>query len=219
VPFYNEGASLGEVLERLVRLKQVLPLEIVAVDDGSTDGSGEIAQKFPFVKCIIHPKNLGKGRAIISGLAQSTGKVVMIQDADCEYAPEEIPALVSPIMKGEADVVFGSRFMGKNWRDMSSSHAFGNRILSLVTSILYGVRVSDVMTGHKSFSRRAIESIELTEDGFEIEVEMTGKLLAKGWKLKEVPIDFVRRQNGVSKIGYKDGLTSLVRLFLLRLRV
>lgn len=216
VPFYNERASLGEVLERLERLKAILPLEIIAVNDGSTDGSAEVARKFRCVKLSTHPQNLGKGRAIITGLTQSKGEILVIQDADCEYPPEEIPRLVKPITEGEAEVVFGSRFMGKNSGYMSLSHAFGNRILSIVTSFLYGVRVSDVMTGHKAFSRIAIESVSLSEDRFEIEVEMTGKLLAKRWKFKEIPIDYVKRRKGLSKLGYRDGATCLFRLFFLR---
>lgn len=218
VPFYDEEASIGHVLERLQKLKRVLSLEIVAVDDGSTDESARIAKSFSDVKLVSHSRNLGKGRAIISGLLESKGSVIVIQDSDCEYPPEEIPALVKPILKGDAEIVFGSRFLGNNWKDMSLSHAFGNRILSFVTSILYGVRVSDVMTGHKSFSREAIESIDITENRFEVEVEITAKLLAKRWKFKDIPIAYVRRQTGSSKLGYKDGLTSLIRLLQFRLK-
>lgn len=218
VPFYNEEDSIGDVLARLQRLKRVLPLEIIAVDDGSVDGSARIAKNFPDVRLVSHSKNLGKGRAIISGICESNGDVIVIQDGDCEYPPEEIPALAKPILEGESDVVFGSRFLGGNWKEMGLSHAFGNRILSLATSMLYGLQVSDVMTGHKSFSRRAIKSVDITEKRFGVEVEITAKLLAKRWRFKDIPINYVKRQAGVSKIGYKDGLTSLISLLKFRFK-
>ncbi len=217
VPFYNEEETLGEVLARLEKLQETLSLEIIAVDDGSTDDSAKIAKEFQFVRLIRHGGNFGKGKAIAMGLARSKGKIIVIQDADCEYPPEEIPKLVKPIIEGQFDMVFGSRFMDKNNR-MSLSHRFGNKVLSLFTSILYSVRVTDVMTGHKSFSRTAIKSIDLLEKGFEIEVELTGKLLAQHWKLKEVPITYRKRQQGKSKIKYRDGLTCLLKLTYVRFK-
>lgn len=217
VPFYNEEENLGEVLERLEKLQETLSLEIIAVDDGSTDDSVKIAKEFQFVRLIRHGGNFGKGKAIATGLAHSEGEIIVIQDADCEYAPEEIPKLVKPIIEGQSDIVFGSRFMREN-SGMSLSHMFGNKILSLVASFLYSARITDVMTGHKSFSRKAINSIDLSERGFEVEVELTGKLLAQHWKFKEVPITYRKRQQGKSKIKYRDGLTCLLKLTYVRFK-
>ena len=156
---------------------------------------------------------MGKGRAIVTGLSESRGKIVVIQDADGEYPPEEIPKIISPIVKKEADIVFGSRFMGATaGYGMSVTHRLGNIILSLAASLLYSVKITDIMTGHKAFSKEAIDSIGLSADGFEIEVEMTGRLLSNGWKFMEVPIPYLKRRVGVAKITAHDGFICLAKL-------
>lgn len=214
VPAYNEDKSISEVLRRLMKIDWPLHnMEIVVVDDGSMDNTSQEVAGFPFVKYIRHEINQGKGAAIRTGIKNSTGKVIVIQDADLEYSPESIPHLVKPILTGAADIVYGSRFRGR-YKDMSFSHFVGNRILSLATKILYNVPITDVMTGHKAFDRAVLNSFELNENGFEVEVEVTSKCLQNGWKFSEVPINYSYRSFGVSKIGYMDAVRSLLRLII-----
>lgn len=212
VPMYNEENAVGKVLKSLTLLEKKMPLEIIAVDDGSTDKTREVVRTFPSVTLVCHPKNLGKGKAIVTSLSKSRGQIVVIQDADLEYPPEEIPKLVKPIITGKADVVFGSRFLGQA-NNMGSTHRFGNRILSLASNLLFSTQLTDVMTGHKAFSRKCIDSIKLTEDGFGIEIEITAKILKNGWTCIELPIIYAYRTHGKAKIGYSDGVKCLVKLF------
>ena len=215
VPAYNEEMAVGQVLQKLSSLQKQISMEIIVVDDGSDDKTIDAVNAFSSVKIICHPKNMGKGKAIITGLSISRGHIVLIQDADGEYAPEEIPKIISPILANRADIVFGSRFLDRNsGYGMSFSHKFGNIILSLVASFLYNVKVTDIMTGHKAFSREAIDSIGLSADGFEIEIEMTGRLLSNGWRFLEVPIPYFKRRLGLAKITAYDGLMCLTKLFL-----
>lgn len=212
VPAYNEEGSISEVLRRLAKVDWPFErIETIVVDDGSTDNTAKEAARFPFVKLIVHKKNQGKGAAISTGVKVATGKVIVIQDADLEYSPEHIPQLVEPILNGEADVCFGSRFRGKH-QGMTVSHLIANQILSSVASFLYGVSITDVMTGHKAFRREVLNSFKLKSRGFGIEVEMTSKTFRQGWKFKEIPIDYAYRSLGVSKITYADGIKSLLSL-------
>jgi len=211
VPMYNEEASVGEVLKHLTFLAKKLSLEIIAVDDGSTDNTREIVELYPSVKLVSSSTNLGKGSAIAAGLSKSQGQIVVIQDADLEYSPNEIPSLIKPILDRKTDVVFGSRFLGQA-KNMSLSHLFGNRILSLAFSLLFNTNLTDVMTGHKVFSKKSLDSIKLTEAGFEIEIEITAKILKKGCAFIELPINYTYRTTGEAKIGYLDGLKCLIKL-------
>jgi len=212
VPVYNEEELVEEVLQRLGKLREKLNAEIIVIDDGSTDHSFQKIQKFPWVKLIRHERNMGKGKAIAAGMAHSKGEIIIIQDADMEYPPEEIPKIVAPIVEGKADVVYGSRFLGRN-KGMSFSHKLGNKILSLTASFLYRTRITDIMTGHKAFSRAAVNSIQLSKEGFEIEVEVTAKLLKRKFQLIEIPIHYTYRQKGCSKITPLHGIRSLLTLF------
>jgi glycosyltransferase involved in cell wall biosynthesis len=194
-------------------------VEIIVVDDGSIDKTGEKVKAFPFVKYLHHPTNLGKGAAIRTGLQSARGKVIVIQDADLEYLPESIPSIVEPIANGSVDIVYGSRFKGKP-EGMTISHYIGNAVLSMVARFLYSVKITDIMTGQKAFRRSILESAQIEENGFAVEIELTciGFNGNETQKYAEVPIPYAYRQHGKSKIGYIDGFKSLVKLFVLFFR-
>ncbi len=214
VPAYNEEQNIKEILRMLLDVEQVLPsMEVIVIDDGSTDGTFEEVAKFSSrVKLLKHENNRGKGAALATGFDEASGEVVVVQDADLEYSPYDIPRLVKPILSGEADVVFGSRFKGR--RDgMRFTNYVGNRLLSLTTKLLYKAPITDLMTGHKVFARRVIRSMDLTEDGFKIEPEFAAEVFQGGWRYTEVPIGYTRRRRGSSKFRFfKDGVHCFWRL-------
>lgn len=220
VPIYNEKESVLEVLKRLLELNpKHFEMEIVVVDDGSVDGTDEKLAGFnsPLVKLVRHSKNMGKGAAIRTGISKATGDVVVIQDADLEYYPEDIPKLVDPILEGKADAVYGSRFRGEI-EGMRSSHFIGNFILSFLTSLLFCSRVTDVMTGHKAFLRKIFESSKIEENGFTVEIELTAKIIRKRWRLMEVPIIYSYRKWGEAKINFIDGIKCAFKLVKERIK-
>jgi glycosyltransferase involved in cell wall biosynthesis len=155
---------------------------------------------------------MGKGAALKTGFKAAKGKIIIIQDADMEYFPREIPNIIRPILNGEADVVFGSRFRKKPY-GMSLSHFLGNIMLSLAASLIYSERITDIMTGYKAFSKKVLKSVEINQKGFLIEVELTDQILRNGWRFQEVPIYYTYRNKGVSKITNRDGLKSLLLIF------
>lgn len=220
IPAYCEEETISEVLQRVIKVSWSMGnVEIIVVDDGSTDRTGEKVQAFPFVKYIRHQVNQGKGAAMRTGIKEANGKIIVIQDADLEYLPEYIPSLVQPIADGEMDIVYGSRFEGRP-EGMTLSHYVGNSILSLVARFLYSVKITDIMTGQKAFRRSVLKSVQLEENGFAVEIEITCHSLNNGeaQKYAEVPIPYSYRQHGVSKIVYMDGFKSLIKLFTLYLR-
>jgi len=215
VPAFNEEATIGEVLRRILKAKIPYPFEILVIDDGSQDKTSEKARQFR-VKLLCHPENLGKGRALRTGIVQAAGEIIIWQDADLEYFPRDIPKLIHPIIQGSTDVVYGSRFAGKSG-GMSLSHFLGNKILTWATRILFNYPLTDMETGYKAFRREVIDHIELTSDGFEIEPEVTAKVLNNGFRIIEVPINYRYRVKGKTKISWRDGVKSLFCLFKLRL--
>lgn len=217
IPCFNEEGTISEVIERVKRVDLGLEKEIVVVDDGSTDSSFEKASSHSGVTVVRHERNMGKGAAVKTGIAHSTGDIVVIQDADLEYLPEDIPGLLAPLLRGEADVVYGSRFIGKI-EGMSLSHRLGNRVLSWATQVLFGSNITDMMTGYKAFKREAVEGLELKARRFEFEPEVTAKLLKRGAKIVEVPINYSVRKIGEAKIRWRDGLTCLWWLLKEKLR-
>ncbi|EMR74208.1 glycosyl transferase [Thaumarchaeota archaeon SCGC AB-539-E09] len=219
VPVYNEEDTINQVIEELSYIKNDLPLmEIIIIDDGSTDKTSDLVSAYSSIRYIKHDKNMGKGEAIRTGIKNSNGSVIIIHDADMEYSAENIPELITPILLGHAKVVYGSRFMG-DYDGMSSSHYLGNRVLSFVTTILYGSYISDVMTGHKAFSKDIFDQININEKGFDVEVELTSKILKSGVKIIEIPINYSYRSHGHSKISYFDGVRSFFKLFINKLKV
>ena len=215
VPVYNEEELVEEVLQRLGKLREKLNAEIIVIDDGSTDNSVQKIREFSWAKLICHKKNLGKGKAIATGVTCSKGQIIIIQDADMEYPPEDIPKIIKPIIEGRADVVYGSRFLGRN-EGMSFSHRLGNKILSLAASLLYRIKITDIMTGHKAFLRNFITPSDFKECGFGIEIEVTAKLLRQKLRFLEIPISYSYRRKGCSKISYKDGIKCLLKIFISR---
>ena len=182
IPVYNEWKTIRELLEKLIDLK--VEKEIIVVDDGSNDGTSEILDKIshPLIKRLRHPENRGKGAAIRTGLAHASGDLVIIQDADLEQDPNDIYQLIQPILKGEAKVVYGSRFL-KERPKMNGPTYLANLFLSGLTRFLYSAHIPDLETCYKVFAADVIQSISLESNGFEFEPEITAKLLKRGYKI------------------------------------
>lgn len=218
VPVYNERATIAEIVRRMRRVKVPLEVEIIAVDDGSTDGSGQVLATLQdsTVKVIRHPVNLGKGAAIRSALKVATGDLVLIQDADLEYDPDEWARLIEPILKGKADVVYGSRFTGER-KNMLPLHWMGNRLLSLLTNVLYSTTLSDMETCYKLFRHSVLDQISLRANRFDFEPEVTAKVLRAGYRIYEVPISYAGREvSEGKKITWRDGVVALWTLIRCR---
>ncbi len=212
MPVYNEKTTIKEIL-RQVRSVDLgdIDKEIIVVDDCSNDGTGDILklEADSSIKVISHEKNQGKGAAVRTGLKHATGDMIVIQDADLEYDPEDYLKLVDPVLRGKATVVYGSRFTGER-RNMLFWHYLGNRFLSLVTNVLYNTTLSDMETCYKLFSRGALEGINIKSNKFDFEPEITAKILRKGIRIYEVPIAYTGREmNEGKKISWKDAFPAL----------
>jgi glycosyltransferase involved in cell wall biosynthesis len=218
VPVYNERNTVAEIVRQMRAVDLPLEREIVIVDDGSNDGTRDILEQLAdsTVRVILHPANRGKGAAIRTGLAQVSGDLVLIQDADLEYDPEDWPKLLAPVLRGRARVVYGSRFTGER-RNMLFLHWVGNRLLSLITNILYNTTLSDMETCYKLFERDLLAQIDLRANGFEFEPEVTAKVLRLGVRIYEVPISYSGREfEEGKKITWRDGLGALATLIKYR---
>lgn len=210
IPVYNEKDTLPVILERVQKQK---PTEIIIVDDASTDGTEEFLKTYQVknVKIIRHAQNSGKGAAVHTGIKNATQEVILIQDADLEYDPEEYDKLLNPIEGGLADVVYGSRFIGSSpHRVMLFWHFTGNRFLTLLCNIAANLNLTDMETGFKAFRKKALDSITLEETDFGFEPEVTIKLAKKGWKFYEVGISYHGRDYAQGKkIRWTDGLKAI----------
>lgn len=219
MPVYNEKTTIKEIL-RQVRAVDLgdLDKEIVVVDDGSTDGTRDILklEADSSIKVILHEKNQGKGAAVRTGLGQAAGDLVVIQDADLEYDPEDYKRLIEPVLRGKATVVYGSRFTGER-RNMLFWHYLGNRTLSLITNVLYNTTLSDMETCYKLFTKEALAGIEIKSHKFDFEPEITAKVLRKGIRIYEVPISYSGRElHEGKKISWKDAGPALWALLKYR---
>ncbi len=206
IPVYNEEATVARVISRVAALP--LNLEIVVVDDCSTDGTREVLSLLSgieSVKVILKDVNAGKGAAIRTGFEIATGDFLVIQDADLEYDPRDIPQLIQPLLRGEADIVYGSRFIGDEVQDESWIHRLGNAVLTGASNLFSGLKLTDMETCYKAFSREALQNVEIEQDRFGLEPELTAKLARQGFKFVEVPISYDSRgYDEGKKIGLKD---------------
>ncbi|KKQ56839.1 MAG: hypothetical protein US75_C0002G0037 [Candidatus Woesebacteria bacterium GW2011_GWC1_38_13] len=233
IPVYNEEATIGELLRRVykARLPKKIEKEIVIVDDASKDNSYNIClnfkQKFSGkikIKLIKHNTNRGKGSAVVDGINLASGDVVVIQDADLEYDPNDYIKLIDPILAGKADVVFGSRLKNYPLRLFGKkktpliTHYLGNKFLTLVTEVLYQRKVSDMETCYKMFKKDVLKGINIKAKKFDFEPEFTAKILKKGYRICEVPIKVKPRgyEEG-KKISWRDGFTAIWTLVKYRI--
>jgi len=223
IPVFNEQRTIEELLKRVktVKLPQKIQKEIIVVDDASKDGTRkklkDMENKFLQTKFLYHDQNRGKGAAVKTGLRAATGDFLIIQDGDLEYDPQDISKLLLPILEGRAEVVYGSRFTGEH-RNMFFWHMMGNKILSLVTNLLYNTTLSDMEVCYKLFTKKALRGISLKEDRWGFDPEITAKVLKKGYRIYEVPISYTGREfDQGKKISWKDGFRILYVLLKISL--
>jgi len=217
IPVFNEETSVLEVVTRTlsVELPPGVEREIIVVDDGSTDGTAAVLKAFqdsPVVRVHYSVLNFGKGVAVRVGLRYAQGDIILIQDADLEYDPAQISSLIAPLLDGQAQVVFGSRFLGRA-EGMVTMQNVGNRVLTGAVNLLYGARITDAYTCYKVMTRRVLEKLVLSAKGFELEAELTARFIKMGYKILEVPIQYKARsrQEG-KKIRARDGFIGLAWL-------
>ncbi len=216
IPVYNEVNTIKEIIRRVQNVD--IKKEIIIVDDGSTDGTREILRGMggDDLTVLYHERNMGKGAAIRTGLKHISNDIVIIQDADLEYNPQDYHILIKPILEGNADVVYGSRFLGPH-RAFLFWHYAGNKFLTLVTNILYDTILTDMETGYKAFKAAVFKDIEIRSNGFDFEPEITSKVLKRGHRVFEVPISYSGRDYSEGKkISWKDGFSALAALIRYR---
>jgi len=213
IPCYNESSTIEDIIAA-VKASPVKEKEIIIVDDYSTDGTRDLLKnKFEKLvdKVVYHEFNQGKGAALRTGFQHATGDVVVVQDADLEYDPQEYPILMEPIVRNRADVVFGSRFMGgQPHRVVYFWHSMGNRFLTLLSNMFTNINLTDMETCYKMFRREVIQSIKIEENRFGFEPEITAKVAKGGWRIYEVGISYFGRTYAEGKkIGWKDGVRAI----------
>jgi glycosyltransferase involved in cell wall biosynthesis len=206
IPVYNELNTIARVISRVAALP--LQKEIVIVDDCSTDGTIDVLRKLegiPGIRVVFQAQNQGKGAALRTGFEHAIGDIVVIQDADLEYDPLEIPGLLGPILRGEAEIVYGSRFIGDVLHDKSWVHRFGNGLLTRLSNMFSGLKLTDMETCYKAFRGDVLGCLQVAQNRFGIEPELTAKLARRGYRFAEVPISYKPRgYNEGKKIGVRD---------------
>ncbi len=222
IPAYNSERYLGEALKSVFE-QDYRPLEVIVVDDGSTDGTHNVLKEVEFLsqhphRLVFHAKNMGKGAAVRTALNYATGDIILIQDADLEYDPSEYRKLLTPIIDGRADVVYGSRLSrGEPARNFLFWHYVGNKFLSLLTNILYKATITDMETCYKVFRADVIKKIRIKSNRFDFEPEITAKILKRRHHIYEFPISYSSRDySSGKKIKWKDGFIAIWTLFKYR---
>jgi glycosyltransferase involved in cell wall biosynthesis len=220
IPAYNERSTIRELLRQVQAVELGgIEREIIVVDDGSTDGTREalLAEDGRHgVRVLVHERNRGKGAAVQTALRQATGDILLIQDADLEYDPQDYPRLLRPILAGKAKVVYGSRFLGEH-KAMYFWHAVGNKLLTLLTNVLYDTTLTDMETGFKVFTREVAMTLRLRQPRWGFDPEITSQILRRGYRIYEVPISYSGREyHEGKKITWRD--SGVVLLTLLRYR-
>jgi len=215
IPVYNEEKTIEKIIKRVEKLP--FKKEIIVVNDGSTNGTKEILKELnpKKVRVFSHRKNMGKGAAVRTGLKKATGEIIVIQDADLEYSPEDLPKLIKPILKDKADVVYGSRFM--TVKHHPSLLYYGNRFLTFLTQLLFMKKITDMETCYKVFRKKVIKGIRIKSDHFDFEPEITAKIFKKDVRFLELPISYHGRtyEEG-KKLTWKDGLEAFFTLLKYR---
>ena len=218
IPVFNEVNTLTVILEKVESIDFYgLEKEIILIDDYSTDGTRELYKDMNY-KVLYHDKNMGKGAALRTGFKEATGDLVTIQDADLEYNPQDLLPLVKLILDNEADVVYGSRFlkMDKS-KNFMLTHFLGNKMLTIITNLLYGAKLTDMETCYKVFKAEFVKNLNIKSNRFDFEPEITAKVLKQGAKLKEVPITYdARGFDDGKKISWKDGFAAIFALVKFR---
>lgn len=214
IPCFNELGTIGRVIQA-VKASPIKDLEIIVVDDCSTDGTRELLKsslESQVDQVIYHPHNRGKGAALRTGFAAATGDIVIVQDADLEYDPQEYPLMIKPIIEDKADVVFGSRFVGSQpHRVVYFWHMVGNKFLTLLSNMFTNINLSDMETCYKAFRREVIQSIRIKENRFGFEPEITAKVAKMGCRIYEVGISYYgRTYKEGKKIGWRDGVRAII---------
>lgn len=226
IPVYNEDKTLKKIINKILKIKLPVNKEIILIDDGSSDNSRDIIKKYSKIKnfkIILKDKNEGKGAAVISGLKISKGDILLIQDADLEYNPKDYSKLLAPIISKTSKVVYGSRFKSNkgHLRENKLIYAFhylGNNLLTFITNLLFGSKLTDMETCYKVFTREVYNKLNLKSKRFEFEPEITAKILKSGFKIIEVPVSYYSRGfNEGKKITIIDGLKALYYIIKFRI--